>query len=67
MKKQKKEELIKLDKKRAENKKIFLKKSQINYQYFDPCNHWCKACNVMVGNVYEYFNHLASEEHKQVF
>lgn len=37
---------------------------KVNFEYFDPGNHWCRICNLAIGNIYELFQHLQSTKHK---
>ncbi|XP_031638425.1 zinc finger matrin-type protein CG9776 [Contarinia nasturtii] len=37
---------------------------QINFTFFDPEQHWCKACSTFPKTAKEYLLHLHSDEHK---
>lgn len=37
---------------------------RVNYTFFDPEQHWCKACSTFPKTAKEYLGHLHSEEHK---
>lgn len=39
---------------------------QVNYAFYDPELHWCKACNVFPKTAKDYLNHLHSKEHTDV-
>lgn len=39
---------------------------QVNYAFYDPELHWCKACNVFPKTAKDYLNHLHSKEHADV-
>ena len=41
-------------------------KFHVNYEFFDPGNHWCRKCNVVSSNVYEVFQHLQKKQHISV-
>ena len=41
-------------------------KFHVNYEFFDPGNHWCRKCNVVTSNVYEVFQHLQKKQHISV-
>ena len=41
-------------------------KFHVNYEFFDPGNHWCRKCNVVSSNVYEVFQHLQKKLHMSV-
>jgi len=38
----------------------------VNYEYFDPGNHWCRVCNQISTNIFDVFAHLHSKKHQQV-
>ena len=39
---------------------------EIQYEYFDGGDHWCRSCNRMSSNVFDMFSHLQSTRHQQV-
>ncbi len=41
-------------------------KFHVNYEFFDPGNHWCRKCNVVSNSVYEVFQHLQKKQHISV-
>ncbi len=41
-------------------------KFHVNYEFFDPGNHWCRKCNVVSNSVYEVFQHLQKKQHVSV-
>ncbi len=41
-------------------------KFHVNYEFFDPGNHWCRKCNVLANNVAEVFQHLQKKQHTSV-
>ncbi len=41
-------------------------KVEVNYEYFDPGNHWCRLCNHVCGNVLDLCHHLRSKKHEGV-
>lgn len=38
----------------------------MNYAFYDPELHWCKACNVFPKTAKDYLNHLHSKDHADV-
>ena len=41
-------------------------KFHVNYEFFDPGNHWCRKCNVVSNNVQDVFQHLQKKQHVSV-
>lgn len=39
---------------------------QVNYAFYDPELHWCKACNVFPKTAKDYLNHLHTKEHTEM-
>ena len=42
------------------------KKMEVQCEYFDQGNHWCKLCNAVSGNLFDMFQHLHSNKHDKV-
>jgi len=42
------------------------KRINVNYEYFDGGNHFCRCCNCFSVNIFEHCQHLISSAHQQV-
>ena len=42
------------------------KKNEVEYEYYDPGNHWCPKCNQVYAGAAEFFEHLHEPKHKAV-
>lgn len=40
-------------------------RSSHRYSYFDPHQHWCELCDVVVEKLPDYLSHLHSKEHEE--
>jgi len=50
----------------ASDRQPRFKRIDVNYEYFDGGNHFCRCCNVFSINIFEHCQHLISSSHQQV-
>lgn len=55
------------DKTQVQLKPEVKEKPPLKYEFFDPGGHWCRSCNVIAGNVFNFFSHLQGKKHQKVY
>jgi len=50
----------------ASDRQPRVKRIDVNYEYFDGGNHFCRCCNCFSINIFEHCQHLISSSHQQV-
>ena len=50
----------------ASDRQSRVKRIDMNYEYFDGGNHFCRCCNCFSVNIFEHCQHLISSAHQQV-